>query len=66
MFIMIGAAFREIETDHNPLLKEARKRAAESYERGPANAFEQRFKSRRAENNKDSGEKSFWDEGATH
>ena len=63
MFIVIGAAYREIETDHNPLLKEARRRANESYEKGPASGYgNSKFKSKRPENN-DNGEKSFWERG---
>lgn len=65
MFILIGAAYRQIETDHNPLLREARKRAADTYEKGPS---ESNFKSRRPENRSES-DKSFWDndaEGGNH
>jgi len=29
MFILIGEAYRKIEIEHNPLLKEARKKMAE-------------------------------------
>jgi hypothetical protein len=50
MFILIQEAYRQIENEHNPLLREARKRAAETYERGPAEAFNAKFKSRRPEN----------------
>lgn len=48
MFILIGEAYRTIETEHNPLLREARKRAADTYESGPT--MSQKFKSRRPEN----------------
>jgi hypothetical protein len=62
MFILIQEAYRQIENDHNPLLREARKRAAETYERGPEAAFNAKFKSRRPENKTyESGEKPFWD-----
>ena len=62
MFILIGEAYRQIENEHNPLLREARKRASETYEQGPSNAFNAKFKSRRPENkSQDNGEKSFWD-----
>ena len=67
MFILIGEAYRSIENEHNPLLKEARKRAADTYERGPSNAFNAKFKSRRPENQgQDNGEKAFWDDDGTH
>lgn len=42
-------------------MREARKRAAESYEPGGASERASRFKSRRKENNKDGGDKSFYD-----
>lgn len=49
MFILIGEAYRKIESDHNPLLREARKKAAEHYESGPSENTHN-FKSRRKEN----------------
>lgn len=49
MFMVIGEAYRQIETEHNPLLKEARRRAAETYE-SSFNRGQKGFKSRRAEN----------------
>lgn len=49
MFILIGEAYRKIEVDHNPLLREARKNAAENYDSGPSNS-NTNFKSRRPDN----------------
>lgn len=60
MFILIGEAYRNIETDHNPLLKEARKRAYETYDSTPTGR-DSNFKSRRPENNT-----SYDGEGGTH
>lgn len=56
MFILVGEAYRTIETDHNPLLKEARKRAGESYEKGPSN--ESSFRSKRPEGK----DRAFYDD----
>ncbi len=50
MFILVGEAYRKIEVDHNPLLKEARRKMAETYESGPSENLKN-FKSRRPENN---------------
>jgi hypothetical protein len=47
MFILIGEAYREIEADHNPLLKEARRRASETFDKSESSS---NFKSRRPEN----------------
>jgi len=67
MFILIQEAYRQIENEHNPLLREARKRAAETYDRSTADAFNAKFKSRRPENKTDDyGEKSFWDSDEGH
>lgn len=56
MFVLIGAAYRQIETEHNPLLREARKRASETYEKGPSGGFaDSKFKSRRPENKGEGG-----------
>ena len=52
MFILIGEAYRNIENEHNPLLKEARKRASETYENSTANAFNSKFKYRRPDGSK--------------
>lgn len=68
MFILIGEAYRNIENEHNPLLKEARKRASETYENSTASAFNSKFRSRRPDGNKgqDNGEKAFWDDEDGH
>jgi hypothetical protein len=48
-------------------LREARKRAAESYERGPSEAFNAKFKSRRPENRTDeNGDRAFWNDEDGH
>lgn len=49
MFMLVQEAYRHIETENNPLLKEARKKAAETYESG-SNSMNSKFKSRRPEN----------------
>lgn len=49
MFIMIGEAYRQIEIDFNPALREARRKAAETYET-PAETINKNFRSRRPEN----------------
>lgn len=49
MFILIGESYRQIESDHNPLLREARRRAAETYESGSSDK-KSTFKSKRPEN----------------
>jgi hypothetical protein len=55
MFVLIGEAYRMIETEQNPLLKEARKMAASSYERSESHST---FKSRRPDNK---SEKDFYE-----
>lgn len=56
MFILIGEAYRQIEVEHNPLLREARKRASESYDSSFNEKMNEAFKSRRAEQkNKENG-----------
>ncbi len=54
MFIAIGEAYRFIESEHNPLLKEARRKAAEQYD--SSDFSKKDFKSRRPEN------QSFYEE----
>ncbi len=49
MFIVIGEAYRQIEVEHNPLLREARRKAAESYDNSFNEKMNEAFKSRRAE-----------------
>eukprot|EP00347_Sterkiella_histriomuscorum_P018826 403344025 len=49
MFILIGEAYRQVEIDFNPALREARKKAAEQYET-TAETINRNFKSRRPEN----------------
>lgn len=49
MFVLVGEAYRQIEMEHNPLLREARKQAQNSYERAQ-DEMERKFKSRRPEN----------------
>lgn len=58
MFILVGEAYRNIETDHNPLLREARKKAVNTYEKTAEN-INSKFRSRRPENKDD---KDFFDE----
>jgi hypothetical protein len=62
MFILIGGAYRQIEIEHNPLLREARRKAAESYESGPTS--DSKFKSRRPENSGDF-KNFFYEEGGS-
>ena len=56
MFMLVGEAYRSIEIEHNPLLREARKYAAETYDKGPSERSN--FKSRRPENK---GERAFYE-----
>jgi curved DNA-binding protein len=49
MFILIGDAYRQIEVEYNPLLREARKKAAQSYDNSFNEKMNEAFKSRRAE-----------------
>ena len=45
MFMLVGEAYRQIEMDHNPALRDARARASNYYEK--ADGSDQSFKSRR-------------------
>ncbi|CDW90586.1 UNKNOWN [Stylonychia lemnae] len=59
MFILIGEAYRSIESDHNPLLREARKKAADTYET-TAETINSKFKSRRPEGGNQQDENDFF------
>ena len=47
--MMVQEAYRHIETENNPLLKEARKKATSTYD-NTASTINSKFKSRRPEN----------------
>ena len=61
MFILIQGAYRQIEVEHNPLLREARQRAASTYETGDGESKKSDFKSKRKENK----ERGFYENSST-